>query len=176
MNKMLLSAGFVAATIMISGAANAQDGAATKEKQMEAYRAYVQSQGTAPTEAGQAATLKAPAATVIVNTNTPIEPTTTVEKVTAKSYDVSKRKVGLIGGRAYQPRKETIDGGAIKEVTVNGVEVEKEVIKPDLMEGKTIDSNGGDYYSGRKGVQAYKPEEEKPNSNLDVHFTGRFNN
>ena len=175
MNKMLLSAGFAAVTIMLSAAANADE--PSKDKQMEAYRAYVAAQGTAPSEAGQAAMAAgAPAATAVVTTTTPIGATTTVEKTTTKSYDISKRKVGLVGGRPFTPRKEEVAGGVTKEVTVNGVETENEVVKPDPMEGKTIDAGGGDYYSGKRGVQAYKPEEEKPNSNLDVHFTGHFNN
>jgi len=173
MKKLLLSAGLVAATIIISGAANAESGTPSKEKQLEAYRAYVAAQGTQPTEAGQAAIVAAPVTPV---TATSVGATTTVEKTTTKTYEVSKRKVGLIGGRSFPTRKETVDGGEVKEVTVNGVETEKAVVKPDQMEGKAIDSNGGDYYAGRRGVQEYKEEAEKPNSNLDVHFTGRFNN
>jgi len=175
MNKMLLSAGLTAVTIMISAAANAQMSDEARAKQMDAYRAQVQAQGTTPVEAGQ----KMPSVpvTAVVKTTTPVDgTTTTVEKTTTKSYDVSKRKVGLVGGRAFPTRTEKVDGGEVKEVTVNGVEVEKEVIKPDQMEGKTVESDGGDYYSGKRGVQAYKAEEEKPNSNLDVHYTGRFNN
>jgi len=183
MKTMLLSAGLVATTIMISAAANAQTTTdANREKQMEAYRTYVQSQGTAPTETGQAALAKGvPAAntntTATTRVDTPADGvTTTVETTTKTNYDIRKRKVGLVGGRPFPAKETKVDGGETKEVTVNGVPVVKEVIKADPMEGKTPEGPEGDYYSGKRGVEAYKVEETKPNSNLDVHFTGKFNN
>lgn len=176
MKHLLLSAGLTAVTIMIGTAANAQTADTTRERQMEAYRTYVQSQGTAPAEAGQKELAQAPKPVAVVAPANTDGVKTTVEKTTTKTYDVSKRKVGLVGGRAFPTRTETVDGGEVKEVTVNGVEVEKEVVKPDQMEGKEPKGAEGDYYTGRRGIRAYKDEEKKPNSNLDVHFTGKFNN
>jgi len=178
MNRLLLSAGLTAATILLSGAANAQtDTDANHERQMEAYRTYVSSQGTKPTETGQAAIAAGNNNTPPVSVPAATSSETTVEKTTKTNYDVSKRKVGLVGGRPFQPKTEKVEGGETKEVTVNGVETENEVVKPDPMEGKTLGTDeAGDYYTGKRGVQAYKPEEKKPNSNLDVHYTGHFNN
>ena len=185
MNKMLLSAGVAVTVIMISAAANAETATDTsRDRQMEAYRAYVQSQGTGAIEAGQA-DIAAGKPAANVNTTTAIVPvvapttdgvTTTVEKTTKTDYDVRKRKVGLVGGRAFPAKETKVEGGETKEVTVNGVPTVKEVIKADPMERKTPEGPEGDYYSGKRGVEAYKVEETKPNSNLDVHFTGKFNN
>jgi hypothetical protein len=176
MKKLLLSAGLTAATILISAAANAQDTTdATRERQLEAYRAYVAAQGTKPTEAGQATLAAGNTNTPPAAATTPVNGTTTVEKTTTKTYDVSTRKVGLVGGRPFPARTETVDGGEVKEVTVDGMQTETDVVKPDPMAGQTDKPATGNYFTGPRGVTAYEGTAKQPNSNLGVHYTGSFN-
>lgn len=136
-----------------------------KEREMEAYQAYVASQGNpqATGEAMQAATtVMVPAGNV----------TTTVEKTTATNYTVSKRKVGLVGNRPYPATTEEMAGGATMQTIVNGVETENKVIAPDPVAELKNEKASGDYYSGKPEAEVYVSAD----SNVRVHDTGSFNN
>lgn len=96
---------------------------------------------------------------------------TIVEKTTATSYTVSKRKVGLKGGRPYKPQTEEVEGGVRKDISVNGVPVETQVIIVDAIAPIANSATEGDYYTNKPEAMVY----EQQDSNIHVHNIGRLN-
>lgn len=96
---------------------------------------------------------------------------TIVEKTTATSYTVTSRKVGLIGGRPYKARTEEVEGGVRKDISVNGVPVESEILIVDTVAPISDNVAEGDYYSNNPEARVF----ERGKSNIHVHNTGRLN-
>lgn len=122
---------------------------------------------TAMVESGQQA-----AATETSTVIVPATSTTTVEKTTATSYTVTKRKVGLVGGRPYKPHSKDLEGGVRKDITVNGQKVETEIIIPDTVAAKADTIAEGDFYTNEPAAKVYEMDGK---SNVQVRYTGRLN-
>lgn len=126
----------------------------------------------AQTEPGQAV---APAAA-----NTGAKVTKTVERTTTKTYTVTKRKVGHVGGRPYPARTETVDGGITVEKFVNDAKTDTQIVRPDPMLDQKPSENPNrkpyqypfrEYYTDDEGLEALGQMPE----NVDVRHTGNFN-
>jgi len=152
---------------------------------------------TAPIEEGQRVQLMAPkegvaATTMTATTQAPTtapapspatsgKVTTVTEKTTSKTYTVTKRRVGMVGYRAYPAQVEKVDGGMTTEKVVNGQVVSSEVLTPDpmldtqgIVNGETNYAGPYEaYYTNSKGIRAIGPV---PPTNVKVYSTGDFNN
>lgn len=130
-------------------------------------------------EPGQSAAQAAPMADPALS-DPNVKVTKTVERTTTKSYTVSKRKIGHVGGRPYPTVTETVDGGMTVEKFVNGTKTDTQVVKPDPMldtkpsedpNRKPYQYPFREYYTDDEGMKALGT----PPTNVDVRKTGNFN-
>ncbi|NBX66716.1 MAG: hypothetical protein EBQ96_06960 [Proteobacteria bacterium] len=126
-------------------------------------------------EPGQSSSL----ATSAVTEHAP-KVTKTLERTTTKTYTVSKRKLGHVGGRPYPTRTETVDGGVVVEKFVNDTKTDTQVIKPDPMLDKKPSENPNrkpyqypfrEYYTDDEGLKALG---DTP-TDVEIRHNGNFN-